>query len=304
MSEITDRAFGGHEDFMAVRQFLIDSYSGYDRMFNWGIDRWEVMRYSGNAACELSGDRPWEHYVQVWEDDGRIVGVIHPEDGGDLFVDVDAGYRHLEAAMYAWGEQNPSPPRRDRSPLSTWAKSFDEHRRSLLAVRGWRRIGPDGFTRRRSLETPLPDGPVAAGYSVRSVDLAQGAEQRAAVSRSAFGSQRTAELARVLALAPTYRPDLDLAAVAEDGTFAAHTTVWLDVANRYVVFEPVGTHSEHRRRGLASAVIAEGMRRAVALGATVAYVGSEEGSPANLLYEAMGFVDADSDELWQLGPDS
>ena len=121
MGSVSNRAFAGHADFMAVRQFLIDSYSGHDRMFNWGIDRWEVMRYSGNAACELSGDRPWEQYVQIWEDDGRIVGVIHPEDGGDLFVEVDSGYRHLETAMYAWGEQNPSPPRRDGSALSTWA---------------------------------------------------------------------------------------------------------------------------------------------------------------------------------------
>ena len=173
-----------------------------------------------------------------------------------------------------------------------------------MAERGWRRIGPDEHTRRRSLETPLPAGPVAAGYTVRSVDLAQDAEQRAAVSRSAFGNQRTGELMKVLAKAPTYRPELDLAAVADDGTFAAYTAVWFDDVNRYVVFEPVGTHSEHRRRGLASAVIAEGMRRAVGLGATLAYVGSEEGSPANLLYEAMGFIDADCDERWQLDPDS
>ncbi|MCP4965220.1 MAG: GNAT family N-acetyltransferase [bacterium] len=304
MSQITHRAFGGHDDFMAVRQFLRDSYTGYDWMFNWGIDRWDVVRYSGNAACELTGDRIWEQYVRVWEDDGRIVGVIHPEDGGDLFVDVDAAYRDLENEMYAWGESNPSPPRREGSPLSTWAQSVDTHRSELLLARGWRRIGPDGFTRRRSLETQLPDGPVAEGYTVRSIDLARDAEQRAAVSRSAFGSKRTAELAKVLAQAPTYRADLDLAAVADDGTFAANTTVWLDDVNRYAVFEPVGTHSEHRRRGLASAVIAEGMRRAVALGATVAYVGSGEGSPANALYERLGFVDADTDELWQKDRDS
>ena len=262
------------------------------------------MRYSGNAACELTGDRTWEQYVRVWEDHGRIVGVVHPEDGGDLFIEVDAAHRDLEEEMFAWGESNPSPPRREGAPPSTWVKSLDAFRKNILTERGWSWIGPDEYTRRRSLETPLPEGSVAAGYTVRSIDLAQDAEQRAAVSRSAFGSKRTAELARVLAQAPTYRSDLDLAAVADDGTFAANTTVWLDVANRYVVFEPVGTHSEHRRRGLASAVIAEGMRRAEALGATVAYVGSGEGSPANLLYKGLGFVDADSDERWHLDPDS
>ncbi len=130
MSKITSRAFGGHDDFMAVRQFLIDSYPGYDHLFNWGIDRWDVMRYTANAACELTGDRPWERYVRVWEDAERIVGVVHPEDGGDLHIEVGADHRYLEAEMYEWGEANPSPARGEASPLSTYAKSFDHCWRS------------------------------------------------------------------------------------------------------------------------------------------------------------------------------
>lgn len=300
MTEITSRAFAVDDDYMAVRQFLIDSYSGFDRLFNWGIDRWDVLRYSSNAGGELTGDRLWERYVRIWEDDGRIVGVIHPEDGGDLHIEIDAEYRHLESEMYGWGERHVAPPRGGDAAPATFAKTFDAHRRDVLQQRGWQAAGGAGFTRRRSLETPLPDGPVADGYTVRSLDLTHDAEGRAAVSRSVFGSKRTATLAKVLADAPTYRSDLDLAAFATDGTLAAHTTVWLDEINRYIVFEPVGTHAEHRRRGLASAVMAEGMRRAVASGATMAYVGSGYESPANILYESLGFVDADLDELWQL----
>ena len=302
MSPVTNREFSGHDDFMAVRQFLIDSYSGFDRLFNWGIDRWDVLRYTTNAAGELSGQRDWEQYVRVWEDNGRVVGVIHPEDGGDLHVEIDAGYRHLEDEMYGWGEGYAAPSFRDGSLLVAYTKAHDDLRNRVLKSRGWQLVGPAGYTRRRSLTAPLPQGPVAAGYAVRTVDIESpaDAETRAAISRAAFGSSRTAELAQVIGRAPTYRPDLDLGAFAADGSLAAHTTVWWDEANRFTVFEPVATHPDHRRLGLASAVMAEGMRRGVALGATMAYVGSGEGSPANLLYEALGFVDADQDFRWEL----
>ncbi len=300
MTGIPDRAFSGHSDFMLVRQFLIDSYSGFDHLFNWGIDRWEVFRYSGNAGSELAGDRVWERFVRLWEDGGRLVGVAHPEDGGDLHVQIDADHRYLENEMFAWGEEHRSPGQ-VAGALSTWVRAHDSHRREVLRSRGWKRIGLDGYTRRRSLLTPLPAGPLPDGYLIRSLDLMgdRDAEGRAAVSRAAFGTTRTAEMARVLASAPSYRPDLDLAAIAGDGTFAAYTTVWLDEVNRFGVLEPVGTHPDHRRIGLASAVMAEGMRRAAALGAETAYVGCGDDPGVNRLYEKVGFVDVDADELWE-----
>ncbi|MFC2176799.1 GNAT family N-acetyltransferase [Actinomycetota bacterium] len=300
MGSVADRAYSGEADFMAVRQFLIDSYAAFGEMFNWGHERWEIVRFSGNAACELADDRPWERFVRIWESDGRIVGVAHPESGGDLFVEIHPDYRYLEDEMFAWAEQNRSPARRPDTPFSTWIKDGDSVRESVLEKRGWTRIGLDGHMRRRPMRAPLPNGPVVDGYIVRSLDLTtdEDSEGRAAASRSAFGNKRTGELMKVLAWAPGYRPDLDLAAIAADGTFAAYTTAWWDEVNRYVIFEPVGTHEEHRRRGLASAVIAEGLRRALELGAEAAYVGSGAGAPANHLYESLGFTEVVDDVRW------
>lgn len=66
---------------------------------------------------------------------------------------------------------------------------------------------------------------------------------------------------------------------------------------RSVVFEPVGTHPDHQKRGLGKAVMAEGLRRAARLGATLATVGSY--SPAaHALYSAMGFTEYDLSEPW------
>ena len=50
-------------------------------------------------------------------------------------------------------------------------------------------------------------------------------------------------------------------------------TVWFDDVTRCAYFEPMGTYSPYQRRGLAGAVMHEGLRRVQRLGATAAFVG-------------------------------
>ena len=84
--------------------------------------------------------------------------------------------------------------------------------------------------------------------------------------------------------APDYRQDLDLYVVAPDGQFAAFCIIWWDERNRTAMLEPVGTVPEHRRRGLARAVVLEAIRRAAALGAREVFVGSDQA-----FYLSLGF---------------
>jgi predicted N-acetyltransferase YhbS len=280
----------GQDDGL-VRRFLLETHPLFDGLSNWGIARWDVHRFTGRAAAELSGDRAWTRLVRIWEDGGRIAGFVTPEGDSEAHLQIHPEHRHVEQEMVAWVEANwPA------EQVVTWGCGNDSFRRELLRGRGWEDHGVDGFTHRRSLSNTIPGGSVAAGYTVRSVDLASpdDAAHRAAISRAVFGGDRTAALTAVLRNAPTYRPDLDLAVIAPDGTFAANTTAWWDEANRHVEFEPVGTHPDHRRQRLASAVIAEGMRRAKALGATTAYVGSGTDPAARALYASLGFVEADA----------
>jgi mycothiol synthase len=96
---------------------------------------------------------------------------------------------------------------------------------------------------------------------------------------------------------PLYRRDLDILAVAPDGELAAFGTVWFDDVTRTAVFEPVGTHPNHQKRGLGKAVMSEGLRRAHRLRATLATVSSYS-KGAHALYESRGFTDVDLLEPW------
>ncbi|MCL1693447.1 MAG: GNAT family N-acetyltransferase [Actinomycetia bacterium] len=81
------------------------------------------------------------------------------------------------------------------------------------------------------------------------------------------------------------------AAIAEtDGTLAAFTVTWHDHLNRTGLFEPVGTHPGHRRRGLGKALLLFAMKAMAAEGmeyATVVNEGANEASRA--LYASVGF---------------
>jgi ribosomal protein S18 acetylase RimI-like enzyme len=78
----------------------------------------------------------------------------------------------------------------------------------------------------------------------------------------------TAEAYESVRQTAAYRGDLHILVEAPDGTMASSTIMWLDEANNTAEFEPVGTHPEYRRRGLARAMMLQGMQRARAAGAT------------------------------------
>lgn len=144
------------------------------------------------------------------------------------------------------------------------------------------------------------------GYKLRHVRGEEDIERRVAVHRDAVAPSRmTAAKHRAVMHSPTYRPDLDVIVEAPDRSFAAFCIVWFDDVNRIGVFEPVGTHSAHRRRGLGRAMMFEGMRRLRNLGAQTAHVNSwlAEG-PAAALYDSVGLAVLDRNHEWRkvIGP--
>jgi len=83
---------------------------------------------------------------------------------------------------------------------------------------------------------------------------------------------------------PNFRPELTIVAVAPNGEFVSYAGLGYESTDRYAYVEPVATDPDYRRRGLASACVLEGIRRCGALGAEIAYVGTDKP-----LYLSLGF---------------
>jgi mycothiol synthase len=220
---------------------------------------------------------------------------VHPEAEGAALVE-----EMVAAAEACLAITDPQ----GRRTLRVWVHADDHGRQALLTTRGYRKGGGPEHQRRRSMALPIPETPVPAGYHIRAVGDASDMPARSWVSWKAFHPDEPDEhhqgwaWYRNVQRVPLYRRDLDVVAVAPNGEHAAFSTAWLDDVTRTVVFEPVGTHPNHRQRGLGKAVMAEGLRRALWLGAEQATVSSYSAA-AHALYESLGFVDFDLLEPWE-----
>jgi ribosomal protein S18 acetylase RimI-like enzyme len=297
------RPYHHDTDFWRIRDLLIATYPRNQNRHNWEIRRWEGWCSHRGEDDALIGDRPWQATVRVWETAaGDLVGAVHPEGPGWIFLEIHPDFRHLEDEMIAWGEEHlavPGPDGGQQAYLDVY--EYDTLRQSLLVRRGYEQLPGFGAYRRRWMDQPIPAIAIPDGYTVRTLrDDDADCQRFADLLNAAFGRTfHTAEELRRFHQSPSYRSDLDIVIEAPDGTLAATAGVTYDAANRVGTFEPVCTHPDHLRRKLAQAAMVEGLRRLAALGAAMAEVGTGDMVAANRLYESLDFTDVDIDHAWR-----
>lgn len=303
--KLTRRRYQCEDDYWAIRAFLREVYLLHDRRaVTWPVQRWDYWRWHVNAnRLHLS----LEAAVFLWETtDGQLAAVLHPAGPGEACLQVHPTFRasDLEVEMIATAETQFATVQPDGSQrLVLWAHECDTLRQDLLTRRGYARGHSPECQRRRALDAPVPDVPLAAGYTVRALgDVAELPARGQLAWRVLYADEPDEnypgwEWYRSLQRAPLYRRDLDLVAAAPDGELAALAMVWFDDVTRTAAFEPVGVHPNHQHLGLDTALAAEGLRRAVALGATLATV-RVDGAAADAWYLAAGFGDCECSEAW------
>ena len=301
----TMRNYQTEDDYWRVRQFLREVSLLNDRHdFSWSLLRWDYWRWHVN---ENIFEMKLEDVVTLWECSGQIVAVLNPDSTGEAFFQVHPGFRHEVSTLEMIDVAESKLAKTDdagKTELILWVNAADEQTKSLFTERGYAvsRFKPEHM-RSRALTQPVPATVPPSGYTVRALGDEDELPARSWLSWKAFHPDEPDEKYegwtwyKNIQRVPLYRRDLDIVAVAEDGEMAAFCTVWFDDVTRTAVFEPVGTHPAHQKRGLGKAVMSEGLRRAQRLGATLATVSSySEG--AHALYHSMGFTEFDILEPW------
>lgn len=298
------RPLRDERDWWRVRALLVATHATVHPGWNWDIRRWDGWRF--HAKEPVSQER-LARVVGLWETpDGRLRGAVHPESPGEAYLELDPAFHHLEPAMVAWAEEHlaaASGNARERS-LTLHVNDVDERRRQLLAERGYVMGDAGGWIRwLRRDDRPAQVPPELAGaYRLRRTEGTESdCERMAALLNAAFdGTLHTAgEYRTFMDRSPSFEHELNLVAVAPDGSFAAHAGFTYDPDNRHGIVEPVCTHPDHRRRGLARTLVLEGVRRVAARGARTASLDTGEGQAANALYAGCGFTEAYRVHPWR-----
>ncbi len=303
---ITRRAYQFETDFAPIRDLLIQTYPITPTGWNWDIRWWEGNHW--HRTDEEFAAFKWSEFA-VWEtEDGTIIGVVNSEYGkGDLYIQLHPDYRHLEDEMIAWGEEVIAQPAQDSTQrqIGMMVKDYDLYRQHVLAARGWQQTENWYISRRQRFgNRPIPPVELAEGYTLYTPDPndAAACQKFADLLNAAFNRtfHSAPEVHNFMTKQPSlFDPDLHLFAVAPDGSFAAHVGITYEPTYRYGIFEPVCTHPDHQRRGLARALINEGLRRLRTRGACDAYVDTGEMGPANGLYSALGFLEVYKAHWWR-----
>lgn len=147
---------------------------------------------------------------------------------------------------------------------------------------------------RRPAQEPVANSVLPASVAIRPLAGESEVEAYVELHRTVFQSKNmTAEWRTRAMRRPEYSPELDLVAVAEDGSLAAFCVGWLsnDFRGRLVgQIEPLGVHPASRQLGLGRAILSEALRRLRLLSADWIQVETDRHRNAALrLYEAVGF---------------
>ena len=301
---ITSRPMRDDQDFWRMRSLLIETVPIAPIGLNWDMRRLDGKRfYNENREENRLLARP----AQLWETSGgRLVGFVLPEGRSDAHLNIHPDYRHLEGEMIDWAEAHLRRPMSDSDDLHLYiyANEYDALRQRLLTERGFQQTEYWGMIRHmRFGAQPLAEPELHPDYTLRTTQIndRDDCQRIADLLNAAFGRtfHNALEYQNFCQLAPSFRQNLDLVAVAPDGAFAAYVGIPYDDANRRGIFEPVCTHPDHQRKGLAKALMQEGLLRLRALGAVDVTVDTGDMTPANRLYDSLGFTEAYRGFAWE-----
>ncbi|MFO7538145.1 MAG: GNAT family N-acetyltransferase [Chloroflexota bacterium] len=293
------RPYQQESDFWQMRDFLRQVYLlNGRRAISWHVARLEYARWH---VCLNCAEVTLDQVAHLWELDGQFVALMMPDGGpGEAHLSVHPDFKTavLEADMLDVAEEKLAVEQPDgKRKLVVWASEVDDRRQALLKERGY---APQPWPEHqwyRQLDEPVTAVPLAPGYTIRA--LGDGLELLERCYASGLGfHEGNIEVAvdnrndpnwyRNIQTAPLYRRDLDLVAIAPDGAIAAFATIWFDDVTRTAYFEPVATVPSHQRRGLARALLTEGLCRLQRMGAVSATVGGYSEAANGLYRSVMG----------------
>ena len=262
MAGFVSRSYEGEADLQVMTDLLLAARPA-ERIADYPsiLDLQELFSRSGTHAN-----------MRLWEDDdGRLVGfAIVDLRQSSLHFEVvpQANGSNIATLIIAWGMERVQDAGRqpgESVELRTSCRGCYTERLALLERHGFVREEQCTLHMVRPLDEAIPTPQVPTGFAIRQVAGEHEAEALVALHRAAFGTENmTVEDRLSWMRVPEYDPELDLVAVAPDGTLAAYAFCSLSQEENAIsgrrdgYTDPLATHPAFQRRGLARALLLTG----------------------------------------------
>ena len=303
---MTMRLFAGAADLQAIVD-LFNAIEATDQV-GAGTSVAELQDDLDNPMIDTTRD------MVLWEDDsGQLVALgalwMHPADQLIeayfwMCVHPDARGIGLERDVIDWGTERLGEIAAVRKLPARLRLSTRDDNAYLISTfdRNGFQFDRSFFDMARSLNQPIEAMPLPEGFTIRPLD----GENELAAWVETFNlsfidhwnhHDMTIERRLHWMKSLDYRPELDLVAVAPDGTLAAFSYCSIETANNQRMgvrdgwVADLGTRRGYRKRGLARALLAASLRTIKAAGMDTAKLGVDTQNPngALRLYESVGF---------------
>jgi len=254
--EVTHRNYNGYEkDFFDMRDLLIESYGKYVKPLNWLIGRLDNWRYAALTARIRTEPYFYQRNAHLWrKDHGQLIGFFVSENGKEYFeLQVHPDYRSIEEEMLKWVIDNWST---GKNEIVTNIYVHDTARIRLLEKFSFVCQGVVGVDYRYHTKDYVDDVATEDDFRIESFSESYDFESRIESERLTFGRDSLdREWFETKAIAPGYSSDWDLVVIEPNGQVVAFCVAWLDEENSVAEIDPVGTHPDYRKRGLAKALL-------------------------------------------------
>lgn len=291
MMAIKHRAYLGAEDLIKMQDLIAHAvaqsdYCGY-------VHVGDVSHGIYNSARHYNPS----DVAHVWEDDaGDLVAwaVIYPRQKAFILqttLALRGTDAHLDMTRWMANHTREWMTKIDKfGSMTTELTDGDTKTRKVLEQAGFVQGKHWINITLRPLDKPIPEPQFPEGFTVRSVEGIHEAENLTNVHSKSFSSSWTPEMYQKVMQSPGFVIENELVVVAPDGQFAAFCINWFDDLNKVALFEPVGTHEDFRRMGLARNMMYYAMHRMRDKGMNQAMVGHETDNEASTkLYASLGF---------------
>lgn len=256
MNPISSQLYEGEKDFQTMRDLLSKI-----RPTSHANDFPVKVNIEENLAVEEIRAN-----TRLWFDGSQPIGWAYVDDLHNLYWELEKQYTDsVGAEMVAWGvdcmRSGKTLVAGEISTLDASCREDFTERLDFLSQHGFCQTETVTVHMKRNLAESIPEFELPQGFQIRSVKGVEEAESIASTHRAAFGTDyMTTENRLVIMNTSEYDPTLDLVIVAPDGTIAAYCTCSVNEQEKEGWTDPVATHPNYQRNGLAKALLLKGLQ--------------------------------------------